>query len=113
VRAGEDPDPAGASAATLAEIGERGLIARLRRRLPPPGPEVLLGIGDDAAAGAWSAEILLLTTDTLRAMARLVTDQTGTPVHRIGEVRPAGEGVRFLDRHGRPHVADPGLDHFR
>ena len=65
MRAGEDPDPAGATAATLAELGERGLIARLRRRLPPPGPEVLVGIGDDAAAVAGNAETLLLTTDTL------------------------------------------------
>ena len=65
MRTGEDPDPPGASAATLAELGERGLIARLRRRLPPPGPEVLLGIGDDAAAVTWGAETLLLTTDTL------------------------------------------------
>jgi thiamine-monophosphate kinase len=65
VRAGEDPDPAGVSAGTLAEIGERGLVARLRRRLPAPGPEVLIGIGDDAAAVAWRAGTLLLTTDTL------------------------------------------------
>ena len=65
MRAGEDPDPPGASTATLAELGERGLIARLRRRLPPPGPEVLVGIGDDAAAVTWGAETLLLTTDTL------------------------------------------------
>jgi thiamine-monophosphate kinase len=65
VRAGEDPDPAGASTTTLAELGERGLIARLRRQLPPPGPEVLVGIGDDAAAVAWGSETLLLTTDAL------------------------------------------------
>jgi thiamine-monophosphate kinase len=58
---------------------------------------------------------LLFTATPGRALdlARLVTDRTGTPVHRIGEVRPPGEGVRFLDRHGRPHVADPGFDHFR
>ena len=49
MRAGEDPDP-GPSRTTLAELGERGLIARLRHRLPPPGPDVLVGIGDDAAA---------------------------------------------------------------
>jgi thiamine-monophosphate kinase len=65
VRTGEDPDQPGASATTLAELGERGLIARLRRQLPPPGPEVLVGIGDDAAAVTWGAETLLLTTDTL------------------------------------------------
>jgi thiamine-monophosphate kinase len=65
VSAGEDPDPAGVAGTTLAELGERGLIARLRRRLPPPGPEVLVGLGDDAAAVSWGGETLLLTTDTL------------------------------------------------
>ena len=64
MKAGEDPDP-GPSRTTLAELGERGLIARLRRRLPPPGPDILVGIGDDAAAVAWGGETLLLTTDTL------------------------------------------------
>jgi thiamine-monophosphate kinase len=64
VRAGEDPDP-GLSRITLAELGERGLIARLRHRLPPPGPDILVGIGDDAAAVSWGGETLLLTTDTL------------------------------------------------
>jgi thiamine-monophosphate kinase len=64
VRAGEDPDP-GPSRTTLSELGERGLIARLRGRLPPPGPDILVGIGDDAAAVAWGGETLLLTTDTL------------------------------------------------
>ncbi len=65
MRAGEDPDPSGASQATLAALGERGLITRLRQRLPAPGPEVLLGIGDDAAAIRWDGSTLLLTTDTL------------------------------------------------
>jgi hypothetical protein len=50
VRSGEDPDPAGPSTATLAALAERGLIAGLRRQLPPPGPEVLVEIVDDAAA---------------------------------------------------------------
>lgn len=64
MRAGEDPDP-GPSRTTLSELGERGLIARLRSRLPPPGPDILVGIGDDAAAVAWGGETLLLTTDTM------------------------------------------------
>jgi thiamine-monophosphate kinase len=65
VTAGEDPDPPGASGTTLAELGERGLIARLRRRLPPPGRDVLVGLGDDAAAVSLDGDTLLLTTDTL------------------------------------------------
>lgn len=30
-------------------MGEFDLLARLRKRLPPPGPRVLVGMGDDAA----------------------------------------------------------------
>ena len=49
---------------------------------------------------------------TRRTSAAPVTERTGTPVHRIGEVRPAGEGVRFLDA-GRPRAGvEPGFDHF-
>jgi thiamine-monophosphate kinase len=66
VRAGEDPDPRGGTPrTTLAELGERGLIARLRHRLPTPDADVLVGIGDDAAAIRWGEGTLLLTTDTL------------------------------------------------
>jgi thiamine-monophosphate kinase len=64
VEGGEPGSPEG-HVATLAELGERGLIARIRSRLPPPGPDVLAGIGDDAAAVTWDRRVLLLTTDTL------------------------------------------------
>jgi thiamine-monophosphate kinase len=50
---------------TLGELGERGLIDRIRRRLGPPAAGVRLGIGDDAAVIAWPAGDLLLTVDTL------------------------------------------------
>ena len=65
--AGEDPARAGGQAATLHEIGERGLIERIRRRLgTSPGAGVLVGIGDDAAAVvAVCGQTLLLTTDAL------------------------------------------------
>ncbi len=63
--AGEDPTAPGDRALTLRELGERGLIERVRRRLAVPGRGVLLGIGDDAAAVAWPGATLLLTTDTL------------------------------------------------
>lgn len=63
--AGEDPASPGGRAATLRELGERGLIERVRRRFGPPGVGILIGIGDDAAAVAWPGDTLLLTTDTL------------------------------------------------
>jgi thiamine-monophosphate kinase len=62
---GEAPGDPWGHAVTLHQLGERGLIERIRRRLPPPPAEVLLGIGDDAAAVAWPGGTLLLTTDTL------------------------------------------------
>lgn len=63
--AGEDPARPGGRAVTLRRLGERGLIERIRRQLGPPPDEVLVGVGDDAAAVAWPGGTLLLTTDTL------------------------------------------------
>ncbi len=62
---GEGPASSGDRAVTLGKLGERGLIARVRRRLGVPGAGVLIGVGDDAALVAWSGGELLLTIDTL------------------------------------------------
>lgn len=46
------------------EIGERGLIQRVRRRVGPPAPGVSVGIGDDAAVlTATRGCSLVVTTD--------------------------------------------------
>ena len=50
---------------TVGELGERGLIERIRQRLGPPPKDVLVGVGDDAAAVTWTRGTLLLTTDML------------------------------------------------
>lgn len=58
-------------------MGEFELLARLRERLPPPGPRVLLGSGDDAAitlpggATATSIDALLDGVHFRRATATL------------------------------------------
>ena len=39
----------GSDPITVGELGERGLIERIKARIPPAPPFVLLGIGDDAA----------------------------------------------------------------
>src|SRR6266540_334283 len=49
--------------ATMAEVGERGLLRYLRSRIPV-GPGVLVGVGDDAAAVETGA-LTLVTTDVL------------------------------------------------
>ena len=58
--------PAESSSVLISELGERGLIERIRQRLPPPPAEVLVGIGDDAAVAAVERGALqVLTTDAL------------------------------------------------
>jgi thiamine-monophosphate kinase len=50
----------------VAAIGERALIDRIRRRLPPPPSSLVVGIGDDAAvAVADRGALQVLTTDAL------------------------------------------------
>jgi thiamine-monophosphate kinase len=66
-----------------------------------------------ALSGGEDYELLFTAaSDRAAELGRDVTARTGTPVHRIGEIRPAAEGVRFLDRAGRPRPVAPGFDHF-
>ena len=54
------------SSATVAALGERALIDRLRRRIPPPPPYVILGVGDDAAVlEPERGRLDVVTTDAL------------------------------------------------
>lgn len=56
-------EPAGPS---IAALGERGLIARLRERLPSPPAHLLIGPGDDAAVDVPERGALeVVTTDAL------------------------------------------------
>ena len=51
---------------TVSELGERGLIERIRRRFPSRPDVLTVGIGDDAAvAPAVRGELQVLTTDAL------------------------------------------------
>jgi thiamine-monophosphate kinase len=51
---------------TVAEVGERALIERIRARLPPPPPWVLVGPGDDGAVLALErGTVEVVTTDVL------------------------------------------------
>lgn len=48
----------------LSELGERGLIERIRKRIGPKSEDIVVGIGDDACAvKAYSALLTLITTD--------------------------------------------------
>jgi thiamine-monophosphate kinase len=58
--------PADSSSSLVSDVGERGLIERIRQRLPPPPADVLVGIGDDAAvATPERGRLQILTTDAL------------------------------------------------
>ncbi len=50
---------------SVAELGEHALIARIRQRIPPSPPFVVVGIGDDAAVVEPERNMLeVLTTDS-------------------------------------------------
>ena len=58
--------PVSSPGATVADVGERALIERIRRRLPPAPPSLVVGIGDDAAvASPDRGALIVLTTDAL------------------------------------------------
>jgi thiamine-monophosphate kinase len=107
----------------LSEIGEFGLIERLRKRLAQPDLEAhgIVGIGDDAAVMPCLGEdLLLLTTDTLvedihfrrnwmtpyqlgwKAMAANVSDiaaMGGRPAHAVVTLAaPPDLEIEFVDQ---------------
>jgi thiamine-monophosphate kinase len=58
--------PVSNDAQRVSDTGERALIERIRRRVPPAPPGLLVGIGDDAAVAAPDRGALqVLTTDAL------------------------------------------------
>lgn len=78
---------------------------------------VALVLGADprtwALSGGEDYELLFTAArDAATGLAARVTAETGTPVSVIGEVRPAAEGVRFLDDAGQPVAVKHGFDHF-
>ena len=58
--------PGNPPGAPVSSIGERGVIDRIRQRLPTPPSSIIVGIGDDAAVVAGERRALqVLTTDAL------------------------------------------------
>lgn len=108
-------------ATDLAHIAaESGVGAEVRLAALPVGDatrEVARAVGADplvwATSGGEDYELLFTATpEGAAALARRVTEETGTPVSVIGEIRPAGSGLRFLDEAGRPVAVRAGFDHF-
>jgi thiamine-monophosphate kinase len=68
---------------SVADLGEHGLITRLRARVPAPSASVILGIGDDAAVLAPPrGEQLVVTTDGL--VEDVHFKRTWTPLEAVG-----------------------------
>jgi thiamine-monophosphate kinase len=60
------PSPRSPAHGSVGALGEHALIARIRARVPPAPPDVLVGIGDDAAVMAADRNrAVVLTTDAL------------------------------------------------
>ncbi|TAK60882.1 MAG: thiamine-phosphate kinase [Dehalococcoidia bacterium] len=58
----------------VSELGEFGLIERLRAALPAPSGRVAIGVGDDAAVWAADEGFALATTDTVVAGVHFLPD---------------------------------------
>jgi thiamine-monophosphate kinase len=67
----------------LQEIGEFGLIARIRKWMAGSGPRLLQGIGDDAAVIEMGGKALLVTTDIL--IEGIHFDRTWIDPYRLGK----------------------------
>jgi len=66
----------------LSEIGEFGLIKKLRRRCTPQTREVLSGIGDDAAVVGTGREKMLITSDMMNGGVHF--DLSYTTFYQLG-----------------------------
>ena len=58
----------------VGDIGEFGLIERLRNTLPPPDGSLIIGVGDDAAVWRVGDRFTIATTDTMVAGVHFLPD---------------------------------------
>jgi thiamine-monophosphate kinase len=88
----------------LRDIGEFGLIDLIRKRFPPQGKEVLIGIGDDTAVIKGERDnYLLLTCDTL--VEGVHFDLSYTPFRELGWKAMAANLSDIASMGGLPHYA--------
>jgi len=108
-------------ATDLAHVAEESRAgARVELARVPVGASaraVAAALGRDPVAWATSGgeDYELLLTCAPDAFARLAAGlaaATGTPLTAVGEVTPAGAGVRFVDAGGHEMPVGPGFEHF-
>ncbi len=99
---------------------ESGVGARVDLARLPLGPgvrQVATALGADALAwatgGGEDYELLIACeAAAFDGLAAGLGRATGTVLTAIGELRPAGDGVQFLDGAGRPVAVPAGFEHF-
>ena len=89
---------------SVSGIGERGVIERIRQRLPPPSADIVLGIGDDAAVVRGGKNLLqVLTTDAL--VETIHFDRRFSTAADIGYKALAVNASDLAAMGATPHVA--------
>ncbi len=89
---------------TVADLGERALIERIRARVPPPPDWVHVGIGDDAAVVTPDRNAFdVLTTDAL--VEGVHFDRAFVPARSIGHRALAASLSDLAAMGARPRVA--------
>lgn len=91
----------------LTEFGEFGIIKRLRTRHADSSPEILMGIGDDAAAVKIKSQITLITTDML--LEEIHFDLSFTTFYQLGYKILAVNISDILAMGGKPRYFLLGL----
>ena len=88
---------------TLAELGEAGLIGRLKEMIRC-GPAVIQGVGDDAAVyDLGDGRVLLTTVDTMVAEEHFLSDRM--PMHLVGRKAMMASASDIAAMNALPHCA--------
>ena len=66
----------------ISQLGEFGLIERIRSKFPVNNPQTVRGIGDDAAVVDAGGDLMLISSDML--VEGIHFDLTYTPIQHLG-----------------------------
>ena len=84
----------------ISQLGEFGLIERIRSKFPVTNPQTVHGIGDDAAVVDAGADLLLIASDML--VEGIHFDLTYTPIQHLGYKAVAVNVSDIAAMNGRP-----------
>ena len=84
----------------ISQLGEFGLIERIRSKFPVTNPQTVRGIGDDAAVVDAGEDLLLIASDML--VEGIHFDLTYTPIRHLGYKAVAVNVSDIAAMNGRP-----------